>query len=124
MRHLAQLPVLVLGLGESGLAMARWCAHNGAHVRAWDSREAPPHAATLATELPQVQLLAGALDPGPLLGEGGVRLILKSPGLAPHHPAIAPLRASPGRRSATSWRSKAARRNRTADTAATSFGRS
>jgi UDP-N-acetylmuramoylalanine--D-glutamate ligase len=91
MRHLAQLPVLVLGLGESGLAMARWCAHNGAHVRAWDSREAPPHAATLATELPQVQLLAGALDPGPLLGEGGVRLILKSPGLAPHDPAIAPL---------------------------------
>jgi len=91
MKHLAQLPVLVLGLGESGLAMARWCARHGAQVRVWDSREAPPHAATLAAELPQVAVLAGALEPGPLLGEDGVRLILKSPGLAPHDPAIAPL---------------------------------
>ena len=91
MKHLAQLPVLVLGLGESGLAMARWCARHGAQVRVWDSREAPPHAATLAAELPQVAVLAGTLEPTQLLGEGGVRLILKSPGLAPHDPSIATL---------------------------------
>ncbi|HEX7637195.1 MAG TPA: hypothetical protein VF457_02260, partial [Burkholderiaceae bacterium] len=30
--------VLVLGLGASGLAMARWCAAHGARVRVWDSR--------------------------------------------------------------------------------------
>ena len=30
MKHLDGLPVLVLGLGESGLAMARWCARHGA----------------------------------------------------------------------------------------------
>ncbi|NMG68315.1 UDP-N-acetylmuramoyl-L-alanine--D-glutamate ligase, partial [Azoarcus indigens] len=32
--------VLVLGLGESGLAMARWCARHGARVRVADTREA------------------------------------------------------------------------------------
>ena len=36
--------VLVLGLGHSGLAMARWCARVGARVTVWDSREAPPQA--------------------------------------------------------------------------------
>ena len=34
--------VLVLGLGESGLAMARWCARQGAELRVADSRAAPP----------------------------------------------------------------------------------
>ena len=48
MNELKNTSVLVLGLGESGLAMARWCARFGASVRVWDSREAPPHAAALA----------------------------------------------------------------------------
>ena len=43
MNHLRDLHVLVLGLGESGLAMARWCARHGAQVQVWDSREQPPH---------------------------------------------------------------------------------
>ena len=43
---------LVLGLGESGLAMARWSARHGAEVRVWDSRAEPPNAAALATHLP------------------------------------------------------------------------
>lgn len=34
--------VLVLGLGESGLAMARWCQRQGARVRVADSRAEPP----------------------------------------------------------------------------------
>ncbi|HEU6454180.1 MAG TPA: NAD(P)-dependent oxidoreductase, partial [Roseateles sp.] len=34
--------VLVLGLGDSGLAMARWCARFGAQVTVWDSRAQPP----------------------------------------------------------------------------------
>ena len=36
--------VLVLGLGDSGLAMARWCARHGAAVRVADSRAQPPQA--------------------------------------------------------------------------------
>src|SRR2546427_13590 len=43
----AEQRVLVLGLGDSGLAMARWCAHFGAQVTVWDSREQPPQRAAL-----------------------------------------------------------------------------
>ena len=60
MNTLRDADVLVLGLGESGLAMARWCARHGAAVRVWDSREQPPHADTLRAELPQVRLLAAS----------------------------------------------------------------
>ena len=52
MKHLHDLHVLILGLGASGLAMARWCARHGAQVTVWDSRESPPHAEALARELP------------------------------------------------------------------------
>ena len=34
--------ILVLGLGESGLAMTRWCLRNDARVRVADTRSAPP----------------------------------------------------------------------------------
>ncbi|MDP1525936.1 MAG: UDP-N-acetylmuramoyl-L-alanine--D-glutamate ligase [Rhodocyclaceae bacterium] len=34
--------VLILGLGESGLASARWCVRNGARVRVADTRAEPP----------------------------------------------------------------------------------
>ena len=47
MKHLQDRHVLVLGLGASGLAMARWCARHGAHVTVADTREAPPQLAAL-----------------------------------------------------------------------------
>ena len=52
MNYLNDIDVLVLGLGDSGLAMARWCARHGARVRVWDSREAAPQDAALAESLP------------------------------------------------------------------------
>jgi UDP-N-acetylmuramoylalanine--D-glutamate ligase len=85
------LHVLVLGLGESGLAMARWCVRHGAAVMVWDSRSAPPQAAALRDELPSVRLASGALTEASL---GGVQLVLKSPGLAPQDERIAPLLAA------------------------------
>jgi UDP-N-acetylmuramoylalanine--D-glutamate ligase len=86
------LTVLVLGLGDSGLAMARWCARSGAaEVRVWDSREQPPQAAALRAALPSAPLLGGALDAEAALD--GVQLVLKSPGLAPRDERIAPLLA-------------------------------
>jgi UDP-N-acetylmuramoylalanine--D-glutamate ligase len=88
MNHLKDITVLVLGLGESGLAMARWCALNGAQVRVWDSRDEPPHAAALAEHVPTAQRWRGALDAEALQG---VQLVLKSPGLAPSDERIAPL---------------------------------
>ncbi|HNW63550.1 MAG TPA: UDP-N-acetylmuramoyl-L-alanine--D-glutamate ligase, partial [Piscinibacter sp.] len=59
MNHLNDIDVIVLGLGESGLAMVRWCVRHGARVRVWDSRDAAPNDAVLAEQLPQVQRLRG-----------------------------------------------------------------
>jgi UDP-N-acetylmuramoylalanine--D-glutamate ligase len=97
MKHLHDLSVLILGLGESGLAMARWCARNGAKVRVWDSREAPPQAAALALAVPEATLLGGALSATAFEGTGAladVKLILKSPGLGPRDERIAPVLAA------------------------------
>ena len=69
MRHLKDLPVLILGLGASGLAMARWCARHGAVVTVADTREAPASLATLQAELPEVSAWLAEqesrADPGP-----------------------------------------------------------
>ena len=91
MSTLRDQTVLVLGLGESGLAMARWCAARGAAVRVWDSRESPPQAAALREALPQAELRGGVLDDAAL---EGVQRVLKSPGLAPADQRIAPLLAA------------------------------
>jgi len=86
MEFLKDATVLVLGLGESGLAMARWCARAGATVRVWDSRDEPPHAATLAEHVPDAQWQRGPLGDEAF---AGVQLILKSPGLAASDERIA-----------------------------------
>ncbi len=88
MNHLIDLSVLVLGLGESGLAMARWCARFGARVQVWDSRDHPPQAAALREAVPSARLRSGMLGADDL---AGVQLVLKSPGLAPCDARIAPL---------------------------------
>ena len=78
--------LLVLGLGDSGLAMARWCVAEGAAaVAVWDSRDSAPQDAQLAAELPQVQRQRGAQ---PALPPQCTR-VLKSPGLAPQDARIA-----------------------------------
>jgi UDP-N-acetylmuramoylalanine--D-glutamate ligase len=91
MKHLRDLTVLVLGLGDSGLAMAAWCARHGATVRVWDSREQPPQSQALALAVPTATLATGALDAAAL---DGVKLVLKSPGLAPRDERVAPLLAA------------------------------
>ncbi len=85
---LQDLPVLVLGLGDSGLAMVRWCARQGAKPIVWDSRGNPPGAEALAAEWPSVQRLGGELLPSQL---SGIQLVLKSPGLSPLDARVAPL---------------------------------
>ncbi len=74
--------VLILGLGASGLAMARWCARQGANVTVADTRDAPPQLATLRNEWPQVGFVAGAFHTELVEGTP-VRMVLRSPGLSP-----------------------------------------
>ena len=85
MKSLANTHVLVLGLGASGLAMAKWCARCDAKVRVWDSRlgtaQSPPQAEVLISSVPRAELLVGALESSAL---DGVQRVFKSPGLAPH----------------------------------------
>jgi len=88
MNHLSGRSVLILGLGASGLAMARWCVRHGARVQIWDSREDPPMRADLEAACPGLPLLTGTLDPAVLMD---VHLVLKSPGLSPLDPQVAPL---------------------------------
>jgi UDP-N-acetylmuramoylalanine--D-glutamate ligase len=78
--------VLVLGLGASGLAMARWCARCGAQVTVADTREAPPQLQALREQLPQARFIAGPFGAG-LVGPE-VRSVLRSPGLSPGQVAI------------------------------------
>ncbi len=74
--------VLILGLGTSGLAMARWCAGRGAQVTVADTREAPPGLQALRDELPQAQFIAGPFSAALVEGTS-VNRVLRSPGLSP-----------------------------------------
>ena len=76
------LHVLVLGLGASGLAMARWCVRQRARVTVADTRESPPQLATLQAELPQVTFRPGAFEAS-LVDGTDIRAVFRSPGLAP-----------------------------------------
>ena len=76
---------LVIGLGESGLAMARWLTRQGACVRVADSRTAPPNVEQLRALAPQAELLTGEFSAATF---AGIDLIAISPGVAKETPAI------------------------------------
>ena len=57
MKSLEHQNVMILGLGISGLAMARWCAQYGASVIVVDSRTNPPQLNQLKTELPDARFI-------------------------------------------------------------------
>jgi len=72
---------LILGLGASGLAMARWCARAGAAVTVADTREAPPQLQALRQHVPDARFFGGPFDAALL--EPGASHVLRSPGLSP-----------------------------------------
>ncbi|MCA8022323.1 UDP-N-acetylmuramoyl-L-alanine--D-glutamate ligase [Burkholderia metallica] len=93
--------VLVLGLGESGLAIARWCARHGCRLRIADTREAPPNLAALQAEGIDAEFVGGAFTPALL--DGGVEIVGLSPGLSLLEPALAALVAAANERGIAVW---------------------
>ncbi|MDP2132064.1 MAG: UDP-N-acetylmuramoyl-L-alanine--D-glutamate ligase [Sulfuritalea sp.] len=76
---LAGRHVLVLGLGESGLACARWCARQGARVRVADTRTVPPYLDELKRRVTSADFRSGEFDKDLL---DGIDLLVLSPGLS------------------------------------------
>ena len=80
MKSLQDQAVLVLGLGLSGLALARWCVRCGAQVTVADTRLTPPQLPALQQHCPQVRFVSGPFSAELVQGQ---RAVFKSPGLAP-----------------------------------------
>ena len=71
---------LVLGLGESGLAMAQWLARCGARVRVADTRAEPARLPALRAAVADAEFIAGGFGADLL---DGADFVAVSPGLAP-----------------------------------------
>jgi len=82
MKSLAHQNILVLGLGASGLALARWCTNFGARVTVADTRALPPNLSVLQETLPQVRFLHAEMTKE-LLMSAHFNAVFKSPGLSP-----------------------------------------
>ncbi len=113
--------VLVLGLGESGFAMARWCATHGCTLRLTDSRTSPPNrdaalalpsgvqgphtfASAQADVVDSADTSAGQVHAfAPSLLDGGIDLVAISPGLSPLDPSVAMLLAAAHERDIPVW---------------------
>ncbi|WP_027468630.1 UDP-N-acetylmuramoyl-L-alanine--D-glutamate ligase [Deefgea rivuli] len=77
---------IVVGLGETGLATARWLVSKGACVTVADSRSTPPNLESLQAELPQVTLRLGAFNVDTF---ADADLLITSPGVPLATPEIA-----------------------------------
>jgi len=71
--------ILILGLGESGLASARWCVRHGARIRVADTRANPPGLDAIH-RLASADFLSGEFEKSLL---DGIDLVVISPGLSP-----------------------------------------
>lgn len=85
---------LVLGLGESGLAMAAWLTRQGARVKVADTRETPPGLALLRAACPHAEIVCGEFSEALL---DGVAVLALSPGISVDLPFVQRARES-GRR--------------------------
>ena len=78
---LAGARVLVLGLGDTGLSVARWVAREGGVPRVADTRAVPPR----ASDLGNADLVTGAFTSALL---EGVALLCISPGIPVEEPVV------------------------------------
>lgn len=77
--------MLVLGMGETGLSMAKWLSRQGANVRAADSRAAPPNLEAMQRAVPAAQVFTGAFAAETF---AGIDLIAISPGVPLAEPLV------------------------------------
>ena len=77
---------VIIGLGATGFSCARYLKSRQIPFAVIDSRTNPPQLAAFKESFPEVQVELGSLDT-PLLKKAGV--IVLSPGVALHEPAIA-----------------------------------
>ena len=82
MKNLANKNVLVLGLGSSGLALARWCDRCGAQVTVADTRLKPPQLDALRASVADARFVNAEMNEA-LLDIAVFDEVLKSPGLSP-----------------------------------------
>ena len=85
MTSLRDKQVLILGLGETGLSLARYLSAQGARLCVADSRLEPPGIATLRSELPRAEVHCGPF--GDELLQGVDRIAI-SPGVPPADPFV------------------------------------
>lgn len=78
--------VLILGLGESGLAIARWCSKHQYRIRIADTREVPPNLSSLKFYGIDAEFVSGPFSTS-LLNDG-VEIIGISPSLSPLAPYL------------------------------------
>lgn len=84
----------VIGLGQSGLAMARWLARAGSDVLVFDDRAQPPGLDALHAQVPGATFHSRTLDAGVLDAAGQIDLLAWSPGVSCETGAGAALHAA------------------------------
>ncbi len=77
--------ILVLGMGETGLSMAKWLSRIGSKIRVADNRTAPPNLSVLEQVIPAAQIFTG---PFPAKIFKGIDLIAISPGISRTIPLV------------------------------------
>ena len=78
--------VLIVGLGRTGLSVARFLAARGVELAVTDSRVEPPALAELKEELPDVAVFVGGFDQGAF---ERADCVVISPGVSLREPAVA-----------------------------------
>lgn len=103
--ELAGQRVLVVGLGESGLAMAQWAAFGGATVTVVDTRTDPPQRQTLIDRVPQARFIGGGLALESIEEQmpEGIDRVAWSQGLSPTRGEAAALHAALTARGVPIW---------------------
>lgn len=82
MKNIQNKKVLILGLGVSGLAMARWCYKNGAEITIVDTRDEPPQYDIFINKFPNAKFMSSEFKPEIIL-KNSYDVMLISPGIKP-----------------------------------------